>query len=153
MSWFCGDFGCGNVGCLWLHVSVVLTWCGAEVRLVDGAGIIVHWAYSHTPLVALDLWQPVRELHLLGVFYLHSVPWNSDMRRTGKRETKDLPICHLHNQENGTTWHFIFPELYKNSKNNNKSTIGKPFLPNFLMEPGSLTCPGKKLLFACLNCN
>lgn len=56
------------------RVSVVLTLCGAEVGLVDGAGRVVARAYSHTPLVALDLRQSVGELHLLGVFYLHSVP-------------------------------------------------------------------------------
>lgn len=60
--------GCG----LW--VSVVLTLCGAEVGLVDGPGIVVDLADAHAPLIALDLRQPVRELHLLGVFYLHSVP-------------------------------------------------------------------------------
>ena len=38
---------------MWL--SVVLTLCGAEVGLVHGAGIVVHRAYSHSPLVALDL--------------------------------------------------------------------------------------------------
>lgn len=63
-----------DVGCSWLHVSVVLTLCGAEVGLVDGTGIIVDWAYTHAPLIALDFRQPVRELHLLGVFHLHSVP-------------------------------------------------------------------------------
>lgn len=35
--------------------SAVLTWCGAEVGLVNGPGIIVHWGHPHTPLVALDL--------------------------------------------------------------------------------------------------
>lgn len=60
--------GCG------LRVSVVLTLCGAEVGLVDGPGVVVDLADAHAPLIALDLRQPVRELHLLGVFYLHSVP-------------------------------------------------------------------------------
>lgn len=41
--------------CLWLHVSAVLTWCGTEGGLVNGARVVVHWAYAHTPLVALDL--------------------------------------------------------------------------------------------------
>lgn len=53
---------------------MVLTLCGAEVGLVNGAWVIVHRAYPHSSLVALNLREPVRKLHLLGVFYLHSVP-------------------------------------------------------------------------------
>lgn len=121
---------------LWLYILEVLTWCGADVGLVDLAGIIVHLAYPHTPLVALDLWKSVRELHLLGVFNLHSVPWNSDMRGTGKREIPNLPMYHPHDHHNDTEWHLVFPELHKNGKNNNKSHFGKRLpLPNFLMEP------------------
>lgn len=50
-----------------------LTLRGAEVSLVDGPGVIVRCTYAHTSLVALDLRQPVGELHLLGIFHLHSV--------------------------------------------------------------------------------
>lgn len=50
-----------------------LTLCGAEVSLVNGPGVIVRCTDTHTSLVMLDLGQPVRELHLLGVFHLHSV--------------------------------------------------------------------------------
>lgn len=50
-----------------------LTLCGAEVSLVDGPGVVVRCTYTHTSLVALDLRQPVGELHLLGIFDLDSV--------------------------------------------------------------------------------
>lgn len=53
MNVICGVTG--DAEWLWLYALVVLTWCGADVGLVDLAGIIVHWAYPHTPLVALDL--------------------------------------------------------------------------------------------------
>lgn len=51
----------------------LLTLRGAEVSLVDGPGVIVRCTYTHTSLVALDLRQPVGELHLLGIFNLDSV--------------------------------------------------------------------------------
>ena len=41
-----------------------------------GPGVGVPWAHPQArTLVSLNLTEPVRELHLLGVLHLHSVSW------------------------------------------------------------------------------
>ena len=58
--------------CVFVCVCALLTLWGAQVALVDGAGVI--GSHPHGPLVALDLRKPLRELHLLGVLHFHPVP-------------------------------------------------------------------------------
>ena len=74
---------------------MVLTLCGADVGLMNGAWIIVHWAYPHSPLVALNLGQPVRELHLLGILHLHSMPYEIKIRRKVKSMLNLSPALYI----------------------------------------------------------
>lgn len=94
------------------HFSCVyhepFTLCGAEVALVDGAGIVVHRAYPHTPLEALDLGQPVGELHLLWVLDLHPVPWK---QAAGGRQVRDGQVT-TYTTGKPASHFIIFPEKF-----------------------------------------